>query len=117
MGRSAPRRRTCWTGAVSRSRAAWSSRRRSWLRRIDERPAWHAEQRLTLEQALTATCVNPAWLAGDEKRRGKLVPGFLADLVVLDRDPFVLEPEELPSVQVVGTMLGGRWVFNPPPWD
>ena len=87
------------------------------LRTIDERPAWHAEQRLTLEQALIATCVNPAWLAGDEKRRGKLVPGFLADLVVLDRDPFVLEPEELPSVQVVGTMLGGRWVFNPPPWD
>src|SRR5207244_720761 len=51
------------------------------LRTIDERPAWHAEQRLTLEQGLIATCVNPAWLAGDEKRRGKLVPGFLADLV------------------------------------
>jgi len=87
------------------------------LRTIDERPAWHDEQRLTLEQALIATCVNPAWLAGDEKRRGKLVPGFLADLVVLDRDPFELEPEELPSVRVVATMLGGRWVFNPPPWD
>ena len=29
----------------------------------------------------------PAWLAGDERRRGKLLPGYLADLVVLDRDP------------------------------
>ncbi len=87
------------------------------LRTIDERPAWHPEQRLTLEQALIATCINPAWLEGEERRRGKLLPGYLADLVVLDRDPFELEPEELPSVQIVATVLGGRWVHNPPPWD
>ena len=87
------------------------------LRTIDERPAWHPEQRLTLEQALVATCVNPVWLAGDERRRGKLVPGYAADLVVLDRDPFTVELEELPSLEVVATMLGGRWVHNPPPWD
>ena len=87
------------------------------LRTIDERPAWHPEQRLTLEQALIATCVNPAWLAGDEWRRGKLIPGLLADLVVLDRDPFTVEQEELSSIQVVATMVGGRWVHNPPPWD
>ncbi len=87
------------------------------LRTIDERPAWHPEQRLTLEQALIATCVNPAWLAGDEWRRGKLIPGFLADLVVLDRDPFTVEQEALSSIQLVATMVGGRWVHNPPPWD
>jgi predicted amidohydrolase YtcJ len=86
------------------------------LRTIDERPPWHPEQRVTLEQALLATCVNPAWLEGEERRRGKLLPGFLADLVVLDRDPFAVEPEELPEIQVVATMLGGRWVHNPPPW-
>ena len=61
--------------------------------------------------------MNPAWLAGDEWRRGKLIPGFLADLVVLDRDPFTVEQEELSSIQVVATMVGGRWVHNPPPWD
>jgi hypothetical protein len=87
------------------------------LRTIDERPAWHPEQRVTLEEALSATTVNPAWLARDERRRGKLIPGFLADLVVLDRNPFELSPEELPDVRVVATMLGGRWIFNPPPWD
>ncbi|MGZ4393495.1 MAG: amidohydrolase family protein, partial [Gaiellaceae bacterium] len=58
-----------------------------------------------------------AWLASDEHRRGKLLPGYLADLVVLDRDPFALEDAELPEVNVVATMLGGRWVYNPPPWD
>jgi hypothetical protein len=78
---------------------------------------WHPEQRLTLEQALLATTVNPAWLARDERRRGKLLPGFLADLVVLDRDPFELPPEALPEVRVVATMLAGRWIYNPPPWD
>jgi predicted amidohydrolase YtcJ len=87
------------------------------LRSIDERGPWHPEQRLTLEEALQATTVNSAWLAGDERRRGKLIPGYLADLVVLDRDPFELPEEALPSVQVVATMLGGRWTHNPPPWD
>jgi predicted amidohydrolase YtcJ len=77
---------------------------------------WHAEQRLTAEQALEATTLAPAWLAGEERRRGKLLPGFLADLVVLDRDPVACPPEELEDVSVVATMLGGRWVHNPPPW-
>jgi predicted amidohydrolase YtcJ len=87
------------------------------LRTIDERPAWRAEQTLTVEQALRASTVNPAWLAGEERRRGKLLPGYLADLVVLDRDPLAVEPEELPGLQVVATMVGGRWVHNPPPWN
>lgn len=87
------------------------------LRTLDERPAWHPEQALTVQEALEATTVNPAWLARDERRRGKLVPGYLADLVVLDRDPVTCPPEELGEVRVVATMLGGRWVYNPPPWD
>ena len=78
---------------------------------------WRADQRLTLEQALHAICVAPAWLSHDERVRGTLVPGRYADLVVLDRDPFACEPEELREVQVVATMLGGRWTHNPPPWD
>jgi predicted amidohydrolase YtcJ len=83
------------------------------LRTIDDRPAWHPEQAVTLEQALDATCVTPAWLSGDERRRGKLLPGYLADLVVLSTDPF----EDLHGCEVVATMVGGRWVYNPPPWD
>jgi predicted amidohydrolase YtcJ len=78
---------------------------------------WRADQRLTLEQALHATCVAPAWLSHDERSRGTLIPGRYADLAVLDRDPLACEPEELREVQVVATMLGGRWTHNPPPWD
>jgi predicted amidohydrolase YtcJ len=86
------------------------------LRTIDERPAWHAEQCLSLEEALVATVVNPPWLSGDERRRGKLLPGYLADLVVLSRDPLACPPDELETVEVVATMVGGRWVHNAPPW-
>jgi predicted amidohydrolase YtcJ len=80
-------------------------------RTIDERPAWHPEQALTVDEAFHATCVAPAWLSHDERRRGRLVPGMLADLVVLDRDPW----DDLDAA-VVATMVGGRWVHNPPPW-
>ena len=81
-------------------------------RTIDERPSWHADQALTVEQAFHATCVAPAWLTGADRRRGKLTPGNYADLVVLDRDPW----DDL-DAQVVATLVGGRWVHNPPPWD
>ena len=78
------------------------------LRTQDERPAWRPEQALAVEQALRATCVEPAWLARDEARRGTLAPGMLADLVVLDRDPIACAPEELPQLEVLATVMGGR---------
>ena len=86
------------------------------LRTLDERPAWRPEQAVTVDQALAATIVTPAWLSGDERRRGKLLPGYFADLVVLDRDPLDCDPSDLPDVAVVATMVGGRWTHNPPPW-
>jgi predicted amidohydrolase YtcJ len=87
------------------------------LRTLDGREGWHPEQAVTVAEAFAATTVAPAWLTGDERRRGRLLPGFLADLVILDRDPFACPPDELVEIQVVATMLGGRWVHNPPPWD
>jgi predicted amidohydrolase YtcJ len=86
------------------------------LRTLDERDAWHPEQAVSVERALEASTINPAWLARDERRRGSLVPGRLADLVVLDRDPVACAPDALADIEVVATMLGGRWVHNPPPW-
>ncbi len=81
-------------------------------RTSDDRPAWHPEQALTVQQAFEATTLAPAWLSGDERVLGKLLPGYGADLVVLDRDPW----QDL-DAEVVSTMVAGRWVYNPPPWD
>ena len=101
-----PRRGTRPAGRDPRGRAAH-----------DRRAAGLApRQRLTIEEALVATCVSPAWLSRDERSRGKLLPGYLADLVVLSRDPLDCPPDELESVEVVATMVGGRWVHNAPPW-
>ena len=82
------------------------------LRTLDERPAWRPEQAVTVEEALHAACVAPAWLEHAEERRGRLRPGMMADAVVLDRDPFTCPPEELPEVTVEGTLVGGRWTYR-----
>jgi predicted amidohydrolase YtcJ len=38
-----------------------------------------------------------------------LAPGFLADLVVLDRDLYTLPPDDILNARVLGTMIGGEW--------
>jgi hypothetical protein len=45
-----------------------------------------------------------------------LRPGMLADLVVLDRDPFECAPEQLGELRVVATMVGGHWTHQDPEW-
>jgi len=82
------------------------------LRTLDERPAWRPEQALTVEEALHAACVAPAWLEHAENRRGTLRPGMLADLVVLNHDPLSCAPEQLPELRVLATMVGGRWTYG-----
>ena len=81
------------------------------IRTIDERPGWRPEQAVTVEEALHATCVLPAWLEHQEQRRGRLRPGMLADLVVLDRDPVKCPPAELSELRVLATMLAGRFTY------
>jgi predicted amidohydrolase YtcJ len=82
------------------------------LRTLDDRPAWRPEQAVTVEEALHASCVAPAWLEHAEHRRGTLRPGMLADLVILNRDPVTCPPDELPSLRVEATMVGGRWTYG-----
>jgi predicted amidohydrolase YtcJ len=86
------------------------------LRTIDDRPPWRPEQAVAVQEFLEAMTSNAAWLACDETWRGRLAPGFAADLVVLDRDPVACAPQELREVTVVATMAGGRWVHGAPPW-
>ena len=83
---------------------------RAAVRRTDgERPPWRPEQAIGAAAALASYTTAPAWLAGEEELRGRLAPGLLADLVVLDRDPLA----DL-DARVLGTMLAGRWTLRPP---
>jgi predicted amidohydrolase YtcJ len=67
---------------------------------------------LTPEEALRSYTLGGAYVTGREDRQGSISPGKLADLVVLDRDPLAIPPNELDRVRPTGTMLGGEWVFR-----
>ena len=80
------------------------------LRTDGDRPPWRPEQAIGLGAALASFTTGPAWLAGEEHVRGRIAPGLLADLVVLDRDPVA----GLEDARVAGTMLAGEWTLTPP---
>ncbi len=72
---------------------------------------WHPEQRLTVAEAVWAYTMGPALATGQERDQGSISPGKRADLVVLDRDLFHLDPMELASVRPVLTVFDGRVVY------
>ena len=71
---------------------------------------WYPEQRLTLLEALQAYTRGAAYAAGMEQIQGRLAAGCLADLVVLNTDPFRLAAQELREVKAQRLMIGGEWV-------
>jgi predicted amidohydrolase YtcJ len=73
---------------------------------------WYPEQQLTVAEAVEAYTLGAARAAGAAGRLGSLAPGKLADLVVLDRDIFEVEHEEILEARPLGTMIGGRWVYR-----
>lgn len=76
---------------------------------------WIPEERISVESALRAYTIHNAFAEGQENRKGRLAPGFLADLVILDQNPLTVLPEDLPSVRVDLTMVDGRIVFERSP--
>lgn len=73
---------------------------------------WYPSQRLSLEQSLHAYTTGPAYAAGLEDQQGRLAPGYFADLIVLDRDPFALPASQLYQIQPSAVMVGGEWVWK-----
>ncbi len=67
---------------------------------------------LTPEEALRSYTLGGAFATCREDRQGSITPGKLADLVVLDRDPLAIDPDELDQVRPTATMLGGEWVWR-----
>ena len=70
------------------------------------------EEKLTVEEALRLYTVNAAYAAFEEKLRGTIEEGKLADLVVLSEDPFEIEPENLKDIRVLMTIVGGQIVYS-----
>ena len=70
------------------------------------------EQAVSLDEALPLFTVNSARQMGMEGRLGRLAPGYLADLIVLDRDPYEIPVTELHRVTVKRTMINGEFVYE-----
>lgn len=84
-------------------------------RRADGSPGpngWYPEQRINVNEALNGYTTSPAYAAGMETRLGKLAPGYLADLIILDEDPFIIDPDQLRFIKPVATMISGKWVWR-----
>jgi predicted amidohydrolase YtcJ len=70
------------------------------------------EERIDLPSALAAFTINAAYVNGMEDRTGSIEVGKLADLIVLDRNPFEVEPAEISEITVLLTLLGGEPVHG-----
>ena len=67
--------------------------------------------RLSMGEALAGFTSGAAHAAHQEDRRGRLAPGYFADLTVIDRDPFEVPPEDLLRAEVILTVINGEVVF------
>jgi predicted amidohydrolase YtcJ len=84
-------------------------------RRTDGSPGpdgWHPEGRISVHEALKAFTQSPAEASGKGDQQGKLAPGYWADLIVIETDPYTCAPEDLWKIQPVGTMINGKWVYR-----
>lgn len=81
------------------------------------RPAegWHADQRMTREETLHCMTLDAAYAAFEEKEKGSLEKGKLADFVVLDHDIMTCAPREILDTKVRTTVIGGEVVYQRQP--
>ncbi len=77
-------------------------------------PEFNPEQRITLEQAIKAFTLNAAYVNHQEADTGSIEVGKLADLVVLDKNLFNIEPAEISDAKVLLTLFGGEPVYGDP---
>jgi predicted amidohydrolase YtcJ len=83
-------------------------------RTLDERhpDGWVPEQRITVEEALAAYTMGGAFASFEEKRKGVIAPGMLADLTMIDQDLRAMPATEIRTAKVTRTLVGGRTVYR-----
>lgn len=73
---------------------------------------WVPEQKLTVAEAVEAYTVGSAYAEFQEKEKGSITPGKLADFVVLSDNIFKIPPAQIKNVKVEATYLGGKLVYG-----
>lgn len=78
----------------------------------DGRQEYYPDQKITIHQAIAAYTAGSAYAEFQEKSKGVLAPGMLADFVVLDRDLTAIPATEILQTRVLRTVLGGKTVYE-----
>jgi predicted amidohydrolase YtcJ len=73
---------------------------------------WFPEQKLTVAEAIEGYTMGSAYAEFQEKEKGSITPGKLADMVLLSDDLFAIPPEAIRRVRVATTIVGGKVVWN-----
>lgn len=73
-----------------------------------------SDRNLTVREVLRSATINAAWALAKEEKVGSLEPGKCADLIVLDRNAFIIPSEQFSKIQVLMTMVGGVIVWQSP---
>jgi predicted amidohydrolase YtcJ len=73
---------------------------------------WYPKEKVTVEQALKAYTVNNAFASFQDKKTGKLAKGMFADFVVMDKNLFTIQTEEIKNANVVMTVVNGKTVYQ-----
>jgi hypothetical protein len=73
---------------------------------------WLPEHRVTVETALRGYTSEAAYAGFDEKIKGKLTPGMLADVIVLSQNPFTIARERLHEIRVERTIFDGKVIWE-----
>lgn len=73
---------------------------------------WGPKQKITVEEAIRVGTIHGAYASYEEKQKGSIEPGKLADLVVLGRDPLKENSSTLITIPIERTMTSGKWVFE-----
>jgi predicted amidohydrolase YtcJ len=75
---------------------------------------WIPGQKITLAEAVEAYTLGSAFAEFQEREKGSITPGKLADMVILSNDIFDMQPEAIRNVKVETTIVGGRIVYRGP---
>jgi predicted amidohydrolase YtcJ len=81
-------------------------------RKLKDGTVFFPDQRMSREEALKSYTLNNAYAAFEEKLKGSLETGKLADITVLSRDIMTIPEDEIPSTDVVYTIVGGKVMFD-----
>jgi predicted amidohydrolase YtcJ len=72
---------------------------------------WGANQKVTVDEAITIGTINGAYASSEENLKGSITAGKLADFVILEKDPHEVDPDQIMNIKINRTVVGGKTVY------